>query len=157
MDDKVAANLTVLLKAFDHSDTHGAQLRQRAMAVHTWIGSILLAVIGGIIALGPKQLVNFGTSIQLLLTTAIVGLFVFGWVSEILFFRARVAEHEAAVRVIRLLHLFEDNYFGDHPAIFDEREWTAWVNNPLRRAGISPATAVLAVLTSVVTVLIWIA
>jgi hypothetical protein len=148
-------NIDILLKAFEHSNTQDAQLRERVMAVHTWIGSIQIAIIGGIIALGPGKLDAFGLGAKLSLMVAILSLFLFAWTTEVLTFRSRVAEQKASVRIIRLLHLFDSNYFGEHEPIFDESDWTDWTDSPLRRAGISPSTAVLAVLAFVAAVLIW--
>jgi hypothetical protein len=157
MDLNSSEKLTVLLKAFDHSREHNQQLRARAMTIQTWIGSILLAVIGGIIALGPDKLPEFGAEIQLLLTIAVLSLFIFGWITEVLTFKARVIEANSAFEIVRLLHLFEENYFGKHSPIFNVDDWSDWKKNPLRKIGAIPSIAILFILTTVVTALIWIA
>ena len=156
MDEQT--KVTVLLKAFEHTQDHGQQLRARAMAVQTWIGSVFLAVIGGIVALGPGTIASFGREAQIALTAVAATLLAFAWITEVFTFRARVEQQKASLRVTRLLLLFDVNYFApEHPAIFDEAEWSGWTRSLLRRWGVSPTVAVLVILTVIVALLIWMA
>ena len=149
--------LTILIKALDHSTDHAQQLSGRALAIQTWIGSIFLGVIGGIIALGPNKLSEFGTNVQILLTIAVISLCFFGWITEVLTFKARIVAQHSKIKILRLLHLFEKDSFGEHSEIYEESNWVDWTNSLPRKIGTTPATAILFILASVVIALIWIA
>jgi hypothetical protein len=156
MADETSTKIDILLKALEHTQTNYRYLGDRAQTLFSWIGSVLLAILGGVVALGPSRFVAFGVYLQVGLTIAVCSLFIFGWISEIGMFRARVEEGKPAVKIGRLLHFFEVGYFDDHTIIFSERDWTDWMNDPLRRWGIGQHTAVLFVLTFVAIAIIWI-
>ncbi|MFN8530286.1 MAG: hypothetical protein U0670_16930 [Anaerolineae bacterium] len=157
MDALSTTNLSILFKAFEHSQSQVQHLRERVMSIHTWIGSILSAFIGLVAAFNPQQLSTTTASTRLLLSITIASLWAFAWLTELLSFRARVKEQQASVKIIRLLHLFDPDYFGIHSAVFDEQEWTGWTRNPLRIIGVSPSTAVLTVLSVVAVIFVWLA
>jgi hypothetical protein len=155
MTEDIPQKINILLAAFEHTQTSYRFLGERAQTLYSWIGSVLLAVVGVIAALGPGKIAAFGTYLRLGITIAILTLFVFSWLTEIVSFRARVEEGKSAIRIVRLLHLFEAGYFDEDTIVFDEREWTEWMNSPIRKLGISPGTSVIFVLAVVATIAVW--
>jgi hypothetical protein len=155
MTDDASIKVDILLKALEHTQTHYRDLGQRSQALFSWIGSVLLAIIAIVAALGPGAIADFGTYLQVALTIAVAMLFAFAWFSEVMIFRARVEEGKPAVKIGRLLHFFESGYFDEETVIFDEEDWTDWMHDPLRRLGLTQNTAVLFVLTVAVIGVVW--
>lgn len=153
MDD--TTKVSVLMHALEHSSANYLHLGNRSQTLFSWIGSVYLAVLGVIAALGPGAIAAFGAGMQIGLSIACASLFIFSWVSEILFFRARLAEAEASVRIAGYLHLFEAGFFGQGAAVFDKSEWVSWHKDPLRRFGLTQHTSVLFVLAALVVAAIW--
>ena len=145
----------VLLKALEHTQTNYRFLFTRAQSILSWIGSVLLAIIGGITILGSSGLAAFGVYLRVGVTVAICSLFVLAWITDVLAFRLQVQEGESAAKIGRLLHFFETGYFDEQTALFDEDIWTNWMGSPMRRLGIAPGTSVLFILTVIAIVTVW--
>lgn len=156
MPDNEETKLTILLKAFDHAQTNSRFLQQKEQTISSWIGSVLLAILGVVAALGPAKIAAFGISLKLGLTIVVCSLFLFAWITEVMIFKARLEAGRSAEKIARLLHFFEVDYFAKDVVISDEADWTDWKKSRLRHWGIQPATSVLFVLTIVAIFVVWV-
>ena len=90
-----------------------------------------------------------------MITGAIGSLFIFAWIVDIITFKSQVSEGKSALKVARLLHFFDADFFDGTTNLFDEDDWTDWMNNPLRNIGISHGTSVLFILAVIAAASIW--
>ena len=145
----------ILLKAFDHTQTNYRFLFSRAQTIFAWVGSMFIAIIGANAIFGSSSVTSSTVGLQILITLAICCLFVFAWIMDIIIFKSQASEGKAAVRIGRLLHFFDPDFFDGKTNIFTEDGWSDWVNNPLRNVGISHGTSVLFVLAVIAIASIW--
>lgn len=141
----------ILLKAFDHTQTNYRFLFSRNQTIFAWVGSMFIVVIGGNAVFSNSP----SAAIKLIVTIAISVLYVFAWIMDIIIFKSQVSEGKAALRIGRVLHFFEAGFFDDKTEIFDEKDWSDWMNSPLRNIGISHGTAMLFVLAAIAVISIW--
>jgi len=109
-------------------DTHRKEIafhREALDRVFQWTTSLLLAIGGGLIVIGPKISTSYGIGGPLLITVA---------VGVICFFAIKLTNGNAkdintnakiVVKTDRLLKLFEPNYFKNDEAIYPE-DWMMW-------------------------------
>lgn len=145
----------ILLKALEHTQTNRRFLITRVQGINTWIGSVLVLFIGGSAIFGSSQISVANQSLFWSVSLAIIVLFIFAWITEILTFQAQLEEGKSAVKIVEILHLFEAGFYDDSTVVFDKKDWTNWHESSLRRLGISPGTSVLFILSCIAILMLW--